>query len=264
MHVRRYQRAATALCRYLTPYLPRRTTSSSPQDHNSPTALAAASAAAALPHEIEKFQRDAAEWYAIHAFPFSRVFSRPFANLSLYTPFLNPLSGGRVCPHSLFPSFTFDTLCAICSPHTISSAANGPARALHSLGATRAEFISQHLTPSLLRGITVLDIGCGGGILSERYKTHPHTTHAIPPFFPLFHRVKNCVRHLRPVLHFATITIPTPSSTCVRLARLGARVTGIDASPNAIAVAREHAETHVMTMYTQLYRGKESLLLLVE
>ena len=78
----------------------------------------------------------------------------------------------------------------------------GPFKALHQLNPCRVQFIKDHiirhfkvdpLSPQPLKGLKVLDVGCGGGIL------------------------------------------------CEPLARLGATVTGIDASPKAIEVAKRHA-----------------------
>jgi 2-polyprenyl-6-hydroxyphenyl methylase/3-demethylubiquinone-9 3-methyltransferase len=68
---------------------------------------------------------------------------------------------------------------------------NGRLRALHDINGLRVDYIDRR---SRLAGKPVLDIGCGGGILSEA------------------------------------------------MARRGARVTGIDASATAVAVARRHAE----------------------
>ena len=72
---------------------------------------------------------------------------------------------------------------------------SGPFSALHKMSNARIEFIKISASRILnhLNGIKCLDVGCGGGILSER------------------------------------------------LARLGAKVTGIDASENAIKIANEHA-----------------------
>ena len=79
---------------------------------------------------------------------------------------------------------------------------SGPFAALHKLSNARVEFIKNNASriishkkteAKFLEGLECLDIGCGGGILSER------------------------------------------------LSRLGARVTGIDASESSIDVAREHS-----------------------
>ena len=79
---------------------------------------------------------------------------------------------------------------------------SGPFSALHKLSNARIEFIKnnasriishKNLETKFLEGIECIDIGCGGGILSER------------------------------------------------LSRLGARVTGIDASESSINVAKEHS-----------------------
>lgn len=69
----------------------------------------------------------------------------------------------------------------------------GPGRTLHDINACRLGFITARCT---LTGARVLDVGCGGGILTEA------------------------------------------------LARLTGGVTGIDAAPEVIAVAREHAQTN--------------------
>tara|TARA_X000000950_G_scaffold276752_1_gene365142 strand:+ start:2042 stop:2812 length:771 start_codon:yes stop_codon:yes gene_type:complete len=80
---------------------------------------------------------------------------------------------------------------------------SGPFSALHKMSNARIEFIKQNATRifnkdkirnNLLHGLNCLDVGCGGGILSEK------------------------------------------------LNRLGANVTGIDASKNSIEIAREHAK----------------------
>ena len=80
---------------------------------------------------------------------------------------------------------------------------SGPFSALHKMSNARIEFIKQNATRILnknkvdinfLEGINCLDIGCGGGILSEKLK------------------------------------------------RLGATVTGIDASKKSIDIAIEHAK----------------------
>ena len=79
---------------------------------------------------------------------------------------------------------------------------SGPFSALHKLSNARIEFIKNNASriicnekteTKFLEGIECIDIGCGGGILSER------------------------------------------------LSRLGAKVTGIDASENSINVAKEHS-----------------------
>ena len=80
---------------------------------------------------------------------------------------------------------------------------SGPFAALHKMSNVRIEFIKQNATRilkkekigvNLLDGLNCLDIGCGGGILSEKLK------------------------------------------------RLGANVTGIDASKTSIDIAKEHAK----------------------
>ena len=73
----------------------------------------------------------------------------------------------------------------------------GPFKPLHLLNPCHLKFIKDHLLKAFsvnsLKGLRILDVGCGGGLL------------------------------------------------CEPLARLGATVTGIDASPKAITVAKEHA-----------------------
>ena len=80
---------------------------------------------------------------------------------------------------------------------------SGPFSALHKMSNARIEFIKQNVTRildkdkikvNLLKDLNCLDVGCGGGILTEK------------------------------------------------LRRLGANVTGIDASKSAIDVAKEHAK----------------------
>ena len=80
---------------------------------------------------------------------------------------------------------------------------SGPFSALHKMSNARIEFIKQNATrvfnrdnigTNFLDGLNCLDVGCGGGILSEKLK------------------------------------------------RLGANVTGIDASKSSIDIAKEHAK----------------------
>ena len=80
---------------------------------------------------------------------------------------------------------------------------HGPFSALHKMSNARIEFIKQNATRifkkdnigvNLLDGLNCLDVGCGGGILSEKLK------------------------------------------------RLGAHVTGIDASKSSIDIAKDHAK----------------------
>jgi len=75
---------------------------------------------------------------------------------------------------------------------------DGPFKPLHQLNHTRLSFIRNHIIHKFgedfnWRGLSCLDVGCGGGILAEP------------------------------------------------LARMGLNVTGIDLSPNAIAVAQKHS-----------------------
>ncbi|CAG9768713.1 unnamed protein product [Ceutorhynchus assimilis] len=96
---------------------------------------------------------------------------------------------------------------------------SGSMRPLHSMNKLRIPLIRDGLinqgtalkenleTATPLKGLSVLDIGCGGGILSEP------------------------------------------------LARLGAQVTGIDANPNIIEVAKKHAESNHLAinyLYTSI------------
>ncbi|CAH0752732.1 unnamed protein product [Diatraea saccharalis] len=82
---------------------------------------------------------------------------------------------------------------------------NGPAKALHSMNAIRVPLIRDGLvqcpyedrTPTPLKDKKILDVGCGGGILSEA------------------------------------------------LAKIGAEVTGIDASRNLIDIAQEHCQENI-------------------
>ena len=80
---------------------------------------------------------------------------------------------------------------------------SGPFSALHKMSNARIEFIKQNVTRildkdkikvNLFKNLNCLDVGCGGGILSEKLK------------------------------------------------RLGANVTGIDASKNSIEIAKKHAK----------------------
>ncbi|HAT8623462.1 bifunctional 2-polyprenyl-6-hydroxyphenol methylase/3-demethylubiquinol 3-O-methyltransferase UbiG [Legionella pneumophila serogroup 1] len=70
---------------------------------------------------------------------------------------------------------------------------NGPLRTLHDINGARFEFISEHIN---LKGLRVLDVGCGGGIL------------------------------------------------CESMAKAGAYVSGLDAEPEAIQIAKEHAHNN--------------------
>ncbi|UNK57609.1 bifunctional 2-polyprenyl-6-hydroxyphenol methylase/3-demethylubiquinol 3-O-methyltransferase UbiG [Pseudoxanthomonas daejeonensis] len=44
---------------------------------------------------------------------------------------------------------------------------DGPQRALHVLNPVRLDYVKQRLAPAALAGQRVLDVGCGGGLLSE-------------------------------------------------------------------------------------------------
>ena len=77
----------------------------------------------------------------------------------------------------------------------------GPSRTLHDINACRLDFIATHCA---LTSARVLDVGCGGGILTEA------------------------------------------------LARSAAAVTGIDAAPEVIAVARDHAQTNGLRIDYQI------------
>jgi len=72
---------------------------------------------------------------------------------------------------------------------------NGPLKTLHQVNPIRIKFILENLNKTNLENLNILDVGCGGGILSES------------------------------------------------LAKLGANVTGIDLSPDAIETAKNHAQT---------------------
>jgi len=95
---------------------------------------------------------------------------------------------------------------------------NGKFRPLHQQGPARLAFIRSALVSHFgrperelkpLLGLSVLDIGCGGGLVSEP------------------------------------------------LARLGARVTGIDPTPEAIATARRHAEAQRLAIDYRAARVEE-------
>ena len=85
----------------------------------------------------------------------------------------------------------------------------GEAKPLHRMTPVRLDYIRDHVCaqygrdPDAIRplsGLSIVDVGCGGGLL------------------------------------------------CEPMARLGASVTGIDASAEAIAVARDHADEHGLTI----------------
>ena len=99
---------------------------------------------------------------------------------------------------------------------------SGPFSALHKMSNARIEFITQNairiinknkIGINVLDGINCLDIGCGGGILSEK------------------------------------------------LNRLGATVTGIDASESSIEIAREHAKKSRLKINYKCITTSELLLL---
>ena len=77
---------------------------------------------------------------------------------------------------------------------------NGPLKTLHDINATRIDFINHYLP---INNTLILDVGCGGGILSEA------------------------------------------------MAKLGAHVTGIDASREAIHSAKEHAQQNNLSINYQ-------------
>ena len=94
----------------------------------------------------------------------------------------------------------------------------GPMRPLHVVNALRLDYVVQRITSHFgsqaknsLTGLRVLDVGCGGGLLSEP------------------------------------------------LARLGAQVVGVDASPGNIAAARLHAESQNVVVDYRLGEPAEVL-----
>ena len=83
---------------------------------------------------------------------------------------------------------------------------NGPLKTLHDINALRLDYIDSHIK---LAGKTVVDVGCGAGILSEA------------------------------------------------MARKNAIVTGMDISPSAIAVAKQHARDRALAIDYHLLSPEE-------
>ena len=99
---------------------------------------------------------------------------------------------------------------------------DGEAKPLHRMNPVRLDYIRDQVCaqygrdPDTIRafdGLSIVDVGCGGGLL------------------------------------------------CEPMARLGASVTGVDASQAAVAVARDHAEEHGLTID---YRGEDAGVLVQE